>query len=282
MKDFPVKHYSASVIARKVFSLKYMFKDLSSGIFLGRQLFKRDIKAMFRQSFLGLAWAFLPPFFTAAIWIFLKSSGAVNISDVGMPYPVYVLAGTIIFQTIAEAMRLPAEVTTKNKPMLIKLNFPRESLLISSFLQICFNFLFKFLALVLVLLFFKTSLGMHSLFFLFALLGSVFVGYSVGVFLIPLQMLYTDFTRALNLFMQVMLYLTPVVYAYPEKGFLLHVVRVNPFTPLVEVPRSLLVNQGASATSYYISLVLISVILFLLSWMVFRLTMPIIIERSGN
>lgn len=274
--------YSPTNRAKEVFSIKTMFSDLGSSMFLGKQLFVRDVKGMFRQSLLGIAWAFLPPFFTAAVWIFLKSSGAVAITDVGMPYPIYVLTGTIIFQTIAEALRLPAEAVNKGKSMLIKLNFPRESLLISSFLQILFNFFFKFIALLVLLLFIGNKYEYTSFLFLPAVLGAVFFGFSLGVFLIPFQMLYTDFTKAINLIMQVMLYLTPVVYAYPNSGFLLKVVQINPFTPLVMVPRNWLTGQATEMVGYFWAVIGVGVVVFFLGWILYRITMPIIIERAGS
>ncbi|WP_286019148.1 hypothetical protein [Candidatus Venteria ishoeyi] len=51
--------------SREVFSPVSMFRDLKAAGFLGKQLFIRDTKAMFRQSILGLLWAFIPPFFNS-------------------------------------------------------------------------------------------------------------------------------------------------------------------------------------------------------------------------
>ncbi len=274
--------YSPTNRAREVFSLKTMFADLGSAMFLGKQLFVRDVKGMFRQSLLGVVWAFIPPFFTAAAWVFLKSSGAVNIQDVGMPYPIYVLTGSIIFQTLSETFRLPAETVNKGKSMLIKLNFPRESLLISSFLQVLFNFSFKLFALIVLLLVLGLPFSGSSLLFLPGIIAVMFFGISIGILIIPFQMLYTDFARAIGLFMQVMMYLTPVVYPYPTSGFLLKIVNINPFTPLVMVPRNWLTGQAAEMVGYFWAVIGVGVVVFFLGWILYRITMPIIIERAGS
>jgi lipopolysaccharide transport system permease protein len=259
-----------------------MFSDLVSALFLGKQLFIRDVKGMFRQSMLGVVWAFIPPFFTAAAWVFLKFSGAVQILDTGIPYPIYVLTGTILFQTLSETFRMPSETVNKGKSMLIKLNFPRESLLISSFFQILFNLSFKLFALLVLSIAMGISFTWSSLLFLPAILAVVLFGFSIGVFIIPFQMLYTDFSRAIALFMQVMMYLTPVVYPYPTSGILLKIVPLNPFTPLIEVPRNWLTGQDTIMLGYFFSVIGIGVLVLFLGWLLYRITMPIIIERAGS
>ena len=53
--------------------LKESLKDLNASRFLAFQLAKRDITAQYRQSYLGVLWAFIPPLTTALVWILLIS-----------------------------------------------------------------------------------------------------------------------------------------------------------------------------------------------------------------
>src|SRR5688572_6917102 len=87
--------------------LRDIVKDLPRAHELGLQLFKRNIKALYRQSFLGVAWAILPPLATAALWIFLRGSNIVSIDDTGISYPVFVLIGTILWQIFSESIFAP-------------------------------------------------------------------------------------------------------------------------------------------------------------------------------
>ena len=57
--------------------IKSIFVGFKDGHHLGKQLFIRDIKAQFRDSFLGVFWAFVPAFITASLWIFLNHSRVV-------------------------------------------------------------------------------------------------------------------------------------------------------------------------------------------------------------
>jgi len=273
--------YSPSLIAAGAFSLPKMFRDLMDAQFLGRQLFVRDKQAMFRQSFLGILWAFIPPFFTAAAWVFLNLTGAVNISDTGVPYPVYVFCGTILFQTFLESLNAPAVAVNNGKGMLSKLNFPREALLLNAFYSLLFNLGFKLIALVIIALALRFHFGWSLLLFPSGVMGSILLGFSIGVFLIPFQMLYTDFGRMIALGGQVLMYLTPVVYPMPASGVLYYINKFNPITYIITVPRAWFTGQDAGSLLPFLSVCGFSLIILFLGWVLYRITMPIIIERVG-
>lgn len=258
-----------------------MFRDLREAGFLGKQLFVRDKRAMFRQSFLGILWAFIPPFFTAAAWVFLNATGAVNIAGTGVPYPIYVFCGTILFQTFLESLNAPAQAVNAGKGMLAKLNFPREALLLNAFYSLLFNLAFKLIALVIIALAMRFSFGWSLLLFPVGVMGAILLGFSFGVFLIPFQMLYTDFGRMIAIGGQVLLYLTPVVYPMPSGGILKIINRLNPITYVIEVPRAWFTGQEVLYPGSFMAVMAVSLLVLFLGWVLYRITMPIIIERVG-
>ena len=119
--------------------LKESLQDMMSSRFLARQLAVRDIKAQYRQSYLGIIWAFVTPLTTAFVWIFLNSSGTVRLSDTGVPYPVYAFSGTLLWSIITEAINAPTSSTNGAKSILSKINFPKEALLVSGVYKLLFN-----------------------------------------------------------------------------------------------------------------------------------------------
>jgi lipopolysaccharide transport system permease protein len=64
--------------------LRSMGSDLLAARELAWRLLVRNISAQYRQSVLGYAWAFLPPLFTTAIWVFLQSQRVLGVGDTGM------------------------------------------------------------------------------------------------------------------------------------------------------------------------------------------------------
>src|SRR5690554_3473470 len=93
--------------------LKESLSDIGKSRFLSFQLAKRDIQAQYRQSYLGIIWAFVTPLATAFVWIFLNNSGTVRVTDTGIPYPVYAFSGTLLWSIIAEAINRSEEHTSE-------------------------------------------------------------------------------------------------------------------------------------------------------------------------
>lgn len=267
--------------SKKSVSLKHMFADLMAARFLGKQIFIRDTKAMFRQSFLGILWAIIPPFLSGGLWIFLNFSGAVNITDTGVPYPIFVISGTLLFATFTHALNMPADAVNAGKSMMAKLNFPREALLLNAFYRILFEFVLKLLPLLLIAVVFGFSLGWSALLFPLGALAILLFGFSIGVLLIPFKMLYGDIGRFIALGTQLLMYATPIVYPMPDSGFIRELNRYNPLYYMISIPRDWFTGiEVASSLPIWISL-LVSMLILFLGWILYRITMPIIIERVG-
>jgi len=57
------------------------------------QLFKRDILAAYKQTFIGIFWALLLPLISVGVFIVLNSSGIFKAGDINIPYPLYAMLG---------------------------------------------------------------------------------------------------------------------------------------------------------------------------------------------
>jgi len=136
----PITVYTPeSSISHPVKMLRQMFADLGRGRELAWQLAVRDIKAQYRQAALGLLWAFILPLAHTLTWIFLSGSGIVEVKNTNLPYPVYVFTGTMLWAIFMDAVNAPLQQTIAAKAMLAKINFPRETLVVSGIYQTLFN-----------------------------------------------------------------------------------------------------------------------------------------------
>ncbi len=118
---------------------KESISDILSSRFLAKQLAVRDIKAQYRQSYLGIIWAFVTPLTTAFVWIFLNGTGTIRLTDTGVPYPVYAFSGTLLWSIIADAINSPTQSTNAAKGIMSKINFPKEALILSGIYKLLFN-----------------------------------------------------------------------------------------------------------------------------------------------
>lgn len=261
--------------------LRDMLRDLFSSRELAWRLAARDISAMYRQSFLGPLWALILPLANTLAWIFLGSSGIVTVGETVLPYALYVFVGTMLWAILMDAVSSPLQVTAAAKPMLAKINFPREALVLSAIYQSLFHALIKILLLLVALAVMGVQPGWSFVLFPVGLLSLILVGTMIGLMLTPLGLLYTDVGRALPMLMQFLMYLTPVVFPIPEKGWSAIVIQANPLTPLIVTTRQWLTGMPIDQLGYFMLVSNLSVLLLLLFWGVYRLAMPILIERMS-
>ncbi len=261
--------------------LKESLGDIYRSRFLARQLAERDIKAQYRQSYLGIIWAFITPLATAAVWIFLNMSGTIRVTDTGIPYPVYAFTGTLLWSIMREAVNSPATSTSSAKGILSKINFPKEALIISGIYKLLFNSSIKII--LLVALVFLFGIGFHwSLLLLpFVILGALLFGTTIGLFLTPISMLFKDVGKIVGMGFSFLMYITPVVYPVPGDGLMRTVMEINPFTPIILTSRDLITGASPEYLTYYFVVLAATVPLFFLALLSYRISIPIIVERSA-
>jgi lipopolysaccharide transport system permease protein len=258
-----------------------MFRDLFAGRELAWQLALRDIRAQYRQTALGLFWAFILPLAHTLIWIFLSSSGIVTIKDTALPYPVYVFSGTMIWAIFMDAVNAPLHQTTANKQMLAKINFPREALVVSGIYQTLFNGAIRIILLLSVLIFFKIYPGWGFIWFPLGILSLILTGTAVGLLLTPVGVLYMDIGKGIPLMMQFLMYLTPVVFPMPAIGWAAAIFKLNPMTPLILTTRDWLTGFSPEYFTFFLMINAFVIALLLVVWVAYRAAMPILIERMS-
>ncbi|BAZ68340.1 MAG: ABC transporter permease [Pelatocladus maniniholoensis HA4357-MV3] len=261
---------------------KAMGRDLLACRELARQLMVRDISAQYRQSFLGIFWAFVPPIITALGFTFASNAKIVNVGVTDLPYPAYVMFSMALWQTFTEALNAPIQAVTGAKQMLARINFPREALILAKLGEIFFNFAIKLILIVGLFIWFQMPVSWTVILAPVALIHLVILGTFIGLLLAPLGVLYNDITKGLTLIIGLWLFLTPVVYPVPRGGGLAAIVQLNPVTPLLVTTREL-ATTGVVSNPYGFWLAsLIAIVGLLLAWLIYRLAMPFVVERISS
>lgn len=271
-----------SLIINPLRMVREMSRDLIASRELAWRLTVRDISAQYRQTFLGFLWAIILPLANTLVWIFLSRSGVVNVSDTILPYPVYVFTGTMLWAILMDALNAPLQMISASKSMLAKINFPREALIVAGIYQTMVNAMIKVALLLVALLAMGIYPDWNVLLFPIGLLSLILVGTVIGLALAPVGLLYADVGKAIPLLMQFLMYLTPVVFAMPKEGLPATVFQLNPLTPLILTARDWLTGLAPEYLGYFVVVNVVAFVLLLVFWVVFRLAMPILIERMGS
>jgi len=259
--------------------VRAMFRDLFSSLDLAKRLFIRDIKAEYRQSLLGILWAFLTPLATAFTWIFLSASGAVNIAGTDIPYPLFVFIGTLVWSIFADSVNTPLQQTTSAKALISKINFPKEAILMASCYKLLFNSGIKIAIIAVV----SIGFGYYSILglcgFLLTLVLIMAFGYSLGLLLTPMGMLYKDIGRMIPVALPFLMFLAPVVYPGARIAALQNFIELNPMTPLINSSRDLLTGGSFYNPTYMWIIVGVTLLIGFVGWLIYRVSIPIVVER---
>ncbi|WP_167631302.1 ABC transporter permease [Mariprofundus ferrooxydans] len=271
-----------SSLANPFKMVRAMYCDLGTAHGLAKRLATRDISAQYRQSLLGILWAFILPLATTVVWIVLNGSGIVSVGETPIPYAAYVFSGTMLWAILTEAINSPLQATNAGKSMLTKINFPREALLLSGAYQILFNAIIKTALMLVALIVIGVYPGWSLLLFPFAILSLVIVGLSIGLIFTPVAVLWGDIGRIIPVAMQFLMYFTPVIFAMPKEGFGLVIFEMNPFTPLILTARDWLTGMTPEFLGYFIVVNVAALGLLIFGLIIYRLAMPILIERMSS
>lgn len=274
--------YTSDSPLRRPGQLLYdMCKDISESRELALRLFLRNIRSKYRQTMFGYVWAFLPPVFTTLVFVFLNSQKIINVGDTEIPYPAYVLIGTLLWQGFADALNSPLRAMNESKSFLIKINFPREALILAGVGEVLFNFTIRLVLFFAVFLWYRLSLPLSVLLAPVGILALIALGLMFGLLLAPLGMLYQDLEKALPLITTVWLLLTPVVYPPLTNWPASLLSSLNPVSPLLVTTREMLTQGSFSQVTGFMVVSSTTCILLFLVWVLYRLALPHLIERMG-
>ncbi len=259
-----------------------MFADLMASRELAWRLIVRDIKARYRQAFLGFVWAFLPPVATTLVFVFLNRNGIISVGDTDIPYPAFVMIGTLLWQLFADSLTAPLTMITGSKSMLTRINFPREALILAGIGQTLFDFTVRLLLFAAVVAYFRLSLPLTALLAPLGILAIIGLGLMIGILITPLGVLYTDISRSLPILTGFWMLLTPVVYPPANEGVLGFLARYNPISPLIVTTRAWLTSGASDYLAPFLLVAVLTLVLLMLGWLIFRISLPHLISRIGT
>ncbi|HKC25135.1 MAG TPA: ABC transporter permease [Thermoanaerobaculia bacterium] len=228
----------------------------------------RDVKVRYKQTALGAAWAVLQPLLTMLIFtIFFGKLAGVG-SD-GVPYPIFSYAGLLPWTFFAQGVSQASMSLVASANLVKKVYFPRLIVPAASVLAGLVDLFFAFLLLVGLMAWYKVpppaAVLSLPLFILLALVTAL----GAGIWLAVLNVEYRDVRYVVPFFIQIWLFVTPVIYPtgkvvakLAEAGIPTWVYGLNPMAGVVEGFRWALLGSrelpvGIVTTSALVSLVLL-------------------------
>lgn len=141
----------------------------------------RDVTARYRKSILGPAWAIIQPLMYMIVFTFLRSF--MNVSDDGIPYPIFTFAALVPWTFFSNAVVASAPSVMRNASVVTKISMPREVFPLSAVVTALFDFFTAGLVLAGLMIYYQISVGWALLWIPVLLALTTTLAFAVGMFL---------------------------------------------------------------------------------------------------
>jgi lipopolysaccharide transport system permease protein len=229
----------------------------------------RDLKVRYKQTVLGLLWAFLQPFLLMVV-LSTVLSRAVS-TDFGVPYPVFLFSGLLFWQMFTTGLTGAANSTVTNARIIQKIYFPRLIIPASAICVSVIDFLVGLLIYFSLMTYYGIGIPLSALWVLplslfltfLAILGS-------GTLLSALNVKYRDFRYVVPFIVQILFFASAVIVPLPSDPTLRTVLSFNPMIAPVELMHALVVPETQLVWSELVPSLVSNVVLLIVGVFTFK------------
>lgn len=220
--------------------------------YLLSQLVIKDIKLKYRKSYLGIVWTLIEPLLTMIVLTmvfsaFLGRNGVAN----GLPFPVYILAGRLLYSFFAGATKGAMKSIRSNAAMIKKVYVPKYMYPVASILSNFLIFLISLIVLFAVAAVLKVKLSWWMLAAIVPMLLLLLMSVGVGLILATLAVFFRDLEYLWGVALMLVMYTCAIFYE-PQRlydagyGWLLD---INPLYGIIRNFRDCISGVGFHAPS---------------------------------
>jgi len=202
----------------------------------------RDLKVRYKQTAIGILWAIFQPFITMVVFT-IFFGGLLNVPSDGVPYPIFVYTGLLFWQFFSSALSDTSNVLIVNQPIITKIYFPRLLLPISSVMAKFIDFGFAMIILIGMMFYYKYTPNLIGILIIPILLAITFMASTgLGLFLASINVKYRDVRYILPFFIQILMFITPVIYPAGILGKYSWIMALNPMMGVIQSARAALLG----------------------------------------
>lgn len=203
----------------------------------------REIKIRYKQTIMGASWALLQPFFTMIVFTLIFGRLAQMPSD-GIPYPLFSYSGLLLWTYFSNALSQSSNSLVDNAPLLSKVYMPRIFIPTAPCLSGLLDYGIAMSILAIMMVYYRFMPGISILLLPLIILLTFMLASGVGYWLSSICVKYRDVKFILPFFIQLLLFVSPVIYPANIVGESLQwLLYLNPLTGLISAHRACLLGH---------------------------------------
>lgn len=237
-----------------------MIEKLKKYQFLFEELVKRDFKAKYKRTVLGMVWSILSPL----MMLLVMSTIFVHFFGRNTPhYIIYLFSGLIVFNYYTEATNDGMNSLMNNANIFSKISIPKYLFLfsknISSFINFCIILLIYFV----FIYFDNIEITWKFLFLFYPIVCLVFINLGIGLILSALFIFFRDIQYLYRVFTQVVMYGSAIFYTIENLPIHLQVIfYYNPIFVCITYFRSIVLHNAVPDLRLHLLLAGYALVLF--------------------
>jgi lipopolysaccharide transport system permease protein len=214
------------------------------------QFTKRNIKARYQGTMLGLVWTMVTPLLLLAVYTFVfsvvfKAKWGGYVGESKTAFALLMLCGMTVYSVFSEGINSSVSVITRNPNYVKKVVFPLEILPFSAVLSALFFGSIWFIILLVSIGLLLNQVCLTAICLPIILVPLVMLSLGFSWFVASMSVYFRDMSQIVEVILRVLFYMTPIFYSLemiPEKYRF--VLMLNPLTIIVETVRRVLIfNQ---------------------------------------
>ena len=171
----------------------------------------RDIKAIYKQTVLGFAWAIIRPVFSMIVFTIVFGKLAKIPSD-GIPYPIFAYAALVPWTYFSTAMTFSAQSLISSAGIFTKVYFPRLIIPLTPVLSKLVDFGIAFVILFGLMAWYGIAPTFNIIWVPLLVLLMILTSAGIGMWLSALAIQYRDIPHGIQFLSQLLMYAAPVVW----------------------------------------------------------------------
>lgn len=251
-------------------SILSSIRTLLSNFELIALMTKREISIRYKQAAVGIAWAVLQPVFTSLIFTVVFGIFA-RIPTGEVPYPIFVFSGLLLWQYFSRVVTDGCLSLVTNSALITKVYFPRMIIPLTVATSAAIDFCLSFIVLCILMSFYHFVPAWTIIFVPVIFLMTGLLGFGISLWLSPLNAMYRDIAIVLPFCMQILMYLSPVIYPVsfiPEKYQWIFI--LNPIGTLIQSMRWAMLGGEAPSLTAVAICVAVTAFVLAMGFRIFR------------
>lgn len=226
---------------------------------------KKRIHATYQQDTFALFWSLVMPVIPMTVYMVLAQIKVLKTVD-DMPFVYYISMGMLVWLLMATGIHAMLLAIKSEKSILTTTNFPIFPTLLSRLGEVLHDTLIRIVVVSMIVIVYHIDVTFYKLILFFlSLIPAIIFALGVGMMLSILDVIVQDTRRLVLLGLRYGLFVSSVIFPFPETGIAGVINDFNFFNTFVNASRDLLHHGSIHQPGVFIATSIVGVLIFVLA-----------------